>query len=191
MAGERYDATGDEIQPGGIPRGIEVLVKKAAVDPGFRALLLEKRADAAREIALDLDPAEAAMLVAIPASQLEAIIASTKVDDQVRPAFLGKAAAVMIAALGAGASACAPRIPEIERLSRIKGMTARISIMQQVLEKERGLAAAAEGPKEQKLHERRVRHIEDLLHKEKRAIQRARERRLRMYGTKGHGADRP
>ncbi|MHC4249686.1 MAG: hypothetical protein ACYS9X_11225 [Planctomycetota bacterium] len=191
MAGERYDATGDEIPPGGIPRGIEVLVKKAAVDPGFRALLLEKRADAARQIALELDPAEEAMLAAIPASQFEAIIASTKVDDQVRPAFLGRAAAVMIAALGAGASACAPRIPELERLSNIKGLTARIAITEEILEKERGLAAAAEDPKERRLHERRVSYLEGLLDKEKRAIQRARERRLRMYGTKGHRADRP
>ena len=85
-----------------LPRGIEVLVKKAAVDPEFRALLLEERAGAAGEIGLDLAPAEAAMLAAIPASQLEATISSTKVDEKVRPAFLGRAAALMIAALGVG-----------------------------------------------------------------------------------------
>ncbi|MHC4249684.1 MAG: hypothetical protein ACYS9X_11215 [Planctomycetota bacterium] len=85
-----------------LPRGIEVLVKKAAVDAGFKALLLEERAGAAAEINLELDPAEAAMLMAIPAAQLETIIAATKVDEKVRPAFLGKAAAVMVAALGVG-----------------------------------------------------------------------------------------
>ena len=94
------------MRAGSIPRGIEVLVKKAAVDAEFRALLLEERAEAAKEIALDLEPAEAAMLGAIPASQLEAIISSTKVDAKVRPAFLGKAAAVMIAALGVSGASC-------------------------------------------------------------------------------------
>ena len=89
--------------PDAIPRGIEVLVKKASVHPAFRALLLERRAGAAKEIDLTLDPAEAAILDAIPAAQLEAIIARTTVDPVSRAAFLGKAAAVMIAALGAGA----------------------------------------------------------------------------------------
>jgi hypothetical protein len=90
---------GDERE---LPRGIEVLVKKAAVDAEFKALLLEARAGAAKAIALDLDSAEAAMLAGIPAAQLEATISATKVDEKVRPAFLGKAAAVMVAALGVG-----------------------------------------------------------------------------------------
>jgi hypothetical protein len=85
----------------GIPRGIEVLVKKASVDPGFRKLLLEKRSEAAKEIGLELDPAEAAMLRGVPEAQLEAIIAQTTVSPMTRAAFLGRAAAVMLAALGA------------------------------------------------------------------------------------------
>ncbi|HPD16600.1 MAG TPA: hypothetical protein PLE19_16725 [Planctomycetota bacterium] len=89
--------------PGVVPRGIEVLVKKASVDPAFRAILLERRAGAAREIGLALTQAEAAMLGAIPAGQLDAIIARTTVDPMSRGAFLGKAAALMLAALGAGA----------------------------------------------------------------------------------------
>ena len=64
---------------GDIPRGIEVLVKKASVDAEFRKLLLEKRAEAAGEIGLVLDPAEAAMISAVPAVQLETIIAQTSV----------------------------------------------------------------------------------------------------------------
>ncbi len=83
-----------------IPRGIEVLVKKAAVDAEFHKLLLERRAEAAKEIGLVLDPAEAAMLASIPASLLEGIIARTTVSPISRAAFLGKAAAVMLAALG-------------------------------------------------------------------------------------------
>ncbi|MBM4035021.1 MAG: hypothetical protein FJ291_25035 [Planctomycetes bacterium] len=89
----------------GIPRGVEVLVKKAAVDPDFRALLLAKRAAAATEIGLELDPAEAAMLASLPASLLEGIIARTTVSPMSRAAFLGKAAAVMLAALGADLAA--------------------------------------------------------------------------------------
>jgi len=87
---------------GEVPRGIEILVKKASVDADFKRLLLEKRAEAAKEIALALEPAETMMLNAVPAAQLEAIIASTTVAPVSRAAFLGKAAAVMLAALGAG-----------------------------------------------------------------------------------------
>jgi acyl carrier protein len=85
----------------GIPRGVEVLVKKAAVDPEFRTLLLTARAEAAREIGLVLDPAEQAMLRAVGQSQLEAIIARTTVPQEHRRTFLGKAAAAMLAAIGA------------------------------------------------------------------------------------------
>ncbi len=88
-----------------IPRGVEVLIKKAAVDPAFKKVLLEKRAEAAETIALKLEPAEAAMLEAVPEEQLRAIIGRTKVSPSLRPAFLGYAAAAMLAALGAGAYA--------------------------------------------------------------------------------------
>jgi hypothetical protein len=91
---------------GAVPRGVEVLVKKAAVDPAFKKLLLEKRARAADDIALQLSPAEAAMLEAVPAEQLRAIIGNTKVSPRLRPAFLGYAASVMLAALGAATAAC-------------------------------------------------------------------------------------
>jgi hypothetical protein len=91
--------------PRHIPRGIEVLIKKAAVDPAFKKLLMEKRAGAAEAIALKLEPAEAAMLTAVPEAQLRAIVANTKVSPRLRPAFLGYAAGVMLAALGAAAYA--------------------------------------------------------------------------------------
>lgn len=64
----------------GIPRGIEVLIKKASVDPEFRTVLLEKRADAA--------------------AQIEKIIENAKVPDEYRRLFLGKVAAAMLAVLG-------------------------------------------------------------------------------------------
>lgn len=102
-----------------IPRGIEVLLKKAVVDSQFKAKLLAERSQAARQIGLQLDASEAAMLDVSPAAQLEAIIASTRVDPSKKPVFLGKAAAVMLAALGASAipsaaqevAGIAPRIP--------------------------------------------------------------------------------
>jgi hypothetical protein len=82
-----------------IPRGIEVLVRKAAVDPAFKALLLDDRVAAAEQIGLPLDPAEEMMLSAAPRVQLETIIAQTSVPEEHRRAFLGKAAAVMLAAM--------------------------------------------------------------------------------------------
>ncbi|MFB3893113.1 MAG: hypothetical protein ACE15C_13940 [Phycisphaerae bacterium] len=99
IVGGRPPGSGKGI--GEIPRGIEVLVKKASVDPAFKALLLARRSKAADEIGLLLEEAEALMLDVVPAAQLDAIIARTKVDRKVLPAFLGKAAAVMLVALGA------------------------------------------------------------------------------------------
>ena len=86
---------------GDIPHGIEVLVKKAAVDPVFRVLLLTHRAAAADQIGLKLEPTEVLMLDHVPAAHLEAIINRTKVDPSRHSAFLGKVAGVMLAALGA------------------------------------------------------------------------------------------
>jgi hypothetical protein len=80
-----------------IPRGIEVLVKKATIDPAFKTLLLDRRAAAAAEIGLALSAAEAALLTAASRAQLEAIIARTTVPAEHRRAFLGKAAAAMLA----------------------------------------------------------------------------------------------
>jgi hypothetical protein len=87
-----------------VPRGIEVLVKKASVDPAFKAILLERRAAAADEIGLQLQPAEAAMLAAIPREQLETIIANTNVPEEHRRVFFGRVAAAMLAAVGAAAA---------------------------------------------------------------------------------------
>jgi hypothetical protein len=98
IVGGRPPGSGQSVGP--IPRGIEVLVKKAAVDPEFKELLLQERAAAAEQIGLMLDPAEAMMLAAAPRVQLEAVIAQTSVPEEHRRAFLGKAAAAMLAAIG-------------------------------------------------------------------------------------------
>ena len=89
-----------------IPRGIEVLIKKASIDPAFRKLLLGKRAAAAEEIGLELAESETAMLKVIAVEQLDAIIECTSIAPATRRIFLGKAASVMLAALGAGVTGC-------------------------------------------------------------------------------------
>jgi hypothetical protein len=96
-------ADGSESQASSVPRGIEVLIKKAAIDAEFRAILLAEREAAAKRIGLTLTPAEVMLLRAIPTAQLEATISHTVVAPRTRNAFLGYTAAVMLAALGATA----------------------------------------------------------------------------------------
>ena len=98
---------GSGVPVGSIPRGVEILIQKAAVDPEFKALLLEKRSAAAAEIELTLQPAEAVMLDSVPAEQLEAIIAGTKVPEKTRRALLGTVTVATLAALGV-ISFCTP-----------------------------------------------------------------------------------
>jgi len=98
IVGGRPPGCGQPVGP--IPHGLEVLVKKAAIDPEFKKRLIEKRAQVAGEIGLTLEPAEAAMLSVIPSEQLESIISRTKVRPEHRSAFMGKVAAVMLGALG-------------------------------------------------------------------------------------------
>ncbi len=93
---------GSGVPLGAVPRGVEILIQKAAVDPEFKVLLLEKRSAAAAEIGLTLQPAEAAMLDSVPAEQLEAIIDKTKVPENTRRALLGTVTVATLAALGVG-----------------------------------------------------------------------------------------
>ena len=111
IVGGRPPGSGQPV--GEIPRGIDVMVAKASIDPDFRETLLAHRSKAADSIGLNLDPAEAAMLDIVPEAQLVAVIDRTKVHPKRRAAFLGRAASVMLAALGAGAilaGACAPTL---------------------------------------------------------------------------------
>lgn len=102
IVGGRPPGSGQPV--GNIPRGMEVLVKKAAVDPEFRALLLAQRDQVAQSIGLTLEPAEAMMLRGVPAAQLEKIIAETVVPEEHRRTFLGHAAVAMLALVAAVAS---------------------------------------------------------------------------------------
>jgi hypothetical protein len=81
-----------------VPRGIEVLLKKAAVDEAFKTVLLERPMAAAGAIGLKLGDTEATMLRAVPAAQLEDMVAHTEVPTAARPAFMGSDAAAMLRA---------------------------------------------------------------------------------------------
>jgi len=98
IVGGRPPGSGQPI--GAIPRGIEVLVKKAAVDEEFRRLLLDDPNQAAMSIELELEPVESAMLKTFPKEQLAVIIDKTEVPQLHRRAFLGQSAATMVALLG-------------------------------------------------------------------------------------------
>jgi hypothetical protein len=91
---------------GNVPRGIEVLLKKAAIDKEFRELLLNDPEAAAGSIALELTPVEQAMLKAMPAEHLAVIINQTEVPQPQRRAFLGTAAAAMLAVLTGSLIGC-------------------------------------------------------------------------------------
>jgi hypothetical protein len=104
IVGGRPPGSGQPL--GSVPRGIEVLVKKASIDPAFREALLSRRAAAADEIGLRLDNVEAMMLTAAPREQLETVIASATVPEEHRRAFLGHVAAAMLAAIGVATAGC-------------------------------------------------------------------------------------
>ncbi len=59
---------------GGPPRGIESLLRRAAADPEFRRMLLDRRDEAARTFGWTLEPAEAEMLRSVPSEQLDRVI---------------------------------------------------------------------------------------------------------------------
>lgn len=105
IVGGRPPGSGKPI--GDVPRGIEVLVKKASVDPEFEQRLMNDPLGAAAEIELPLEPVERAMLGAVSQSQLQAIIKATVVPESHRRAFMGTTAAAMLIVLGGQAAGTA------------------------------------------------------------------------------------
>jgi hypothetical protein len=87
---------------GEIPRGIDVLILKASVDPAFRELLGRDWRSAAASIGLDLAEAERAVLRSVPGSVLVDMSLRVRVPNDHRPVFLGKVAAAMLALLAGG-----------------------------------------------------------------------------------------
>jgi hypothetical protein len=98
MEPEKKSKEPGEQNIGSIPVGIDVLIKKASIDPEFRQILLEKRGEAACEIGLELTETEQKMLSSISLEQLEKIIDNTKVKPENRNIFRGKAVKLMLAA---------------------------------------------------------------------------------------------
>jgi hypothetical protein len=79
------------------PRGVEILLKKARVDPPFRALFETDALAAAASIGLELSDAEAAVLASTPAETLRTMVAHTFVPRHHVPTFLSRNAAAMLA----------------------------------------------------------------------------------------------
>jgi len=104
IVGGRPPADGRQLQT--VPRGLEVLLKKAAVDAGFRGILLADPERAALAIDLQLTSVERSLLRAIGHDAFGQMVANVRVPRRQRPAFLGQAAAVMLAALGVGVTGC-------------------------------------------------------------------------------------
>ena len=98
IVGGRPPGSGQPV--GQIPRGIEVLLKKAAVDKKFRELLFDDPSRAVASIELELEPVESAMLQTFPKEHLSAIVEQTDVPEMYRRTFLGKSAAAMVLLLG-------------------------------------------------------------------------------------------
>jgi len=78
------------------PRGIEVLLKKATVDPGFRELLLRDPFAAADSIELSLQDSERRILVNTPKAVLAAMIRNTFVPRQHAASFLRQKAPALL-----------------------------------------------------------------------------------------------
>lgn len=108
--------TGQVSLGGNVPRAMEALLKKAAVDPRFLEELVSKRSRLATDCGVVLDPAEVTMLDGAPEPQLRAIVAGVQVpEDQTR--ILSGASSTAIVALlaqlafGQGGAVAAPQSP--------------------------------------------------------------------------------
>lgn len=87
--------------PADLPRNVELLLKKAAVDPPFRAQLLAQPAATAAAYGLQLSPSESALLAAASAEQLEAAIRALVVPPALHEALRHGTPAAAAAALEA------------------------------------------------------------------------------------------
>jgi hypothetical protein len=88
-----------------IPRGIEVLLKKASLDAEFRSRLLRERSRSAQAIGLKLEETEADILEALPENSLQSMINKTMVPTAQQGIFRGYVAALMLAAVGVALAA--------------------------------------------------------------------------------------
>jgi hypothetical protein len=74
-----------------MPRGVEMLLKMAAIDPAFRQRLIRMRGKASRTLGFKLTFSEARILKSVPEDQLQAMIDAMPVSDDERNALLSMA----------------------------------------------------------------------------------------------------
>lgn len=127
--GERPDDQGHTIVGGrpeagrslrsDIPRGLEFLVKKAAVDPEFKREFLQKRDRLIDELNIPLDASEKAMLACVSPEHLEKMINATRVPPSQHKALAKASTAAMIALLTHLAFAPVPGRAETQEISPI------------------------------------------------------------------------
>jgi hypothetical protein len=108
IVGARPVARGQVVRD--IPRGLEVLLKKASLDSEFRCQLLRERSQVAHAIGLELDETETAILEALPENNLQSMIDKTVVPPSQHGVFRGYTAALMLAAVGVALSADAQTV---------------------------------------------------------------------------------
>ena len=82
--------------PDGFPRGIEILLKKAKVDPEFQDFLLQDPVAAARGIELDISDNEKKILANTPSETIERMVENTFVPKQHVSTFLNAKTAAML-----------------------------------------------------------------------------------------------
>ena len=82
--------------PDGYPRRIEILLKKAKVDPEFRRLFLQDPLAAARVIELDVSDNEKKILLNIPGDIIGKMVENTFVPKHHVSTFLGATTAAML-----------------------------------------------------------------------------------------------
>lgn len=90
------------------PPGIDVLLRKASVDPAFRVRLRADPEAASASIRLVLTPTERAILAAISTEELERSIDAVFVPETQRPIFRAAKAAAMVAVVLGVVVACGP-----------------------------------------------------------------------------------
>lgn len=80
-----------------IPRGLELLIKRASIDSDFRKDLLQKRVELLEELNINLDETEKGMLACVPEEHLARMIDATEVPAAQRKAISSGSVAAMIA----------------------------------------------------------------------------------------------
>jgi hypothetical protein len=128
----------------GFPRGIEILLKKAKVDPRFRKLLLQDPVAASRSIELSLEDSEKKILLNTPGEVIEKMVESSFVPKHHVSTFMNARAAAMLSLVlatsvlvpgHASAGVEATPEPDQEQLeSKEQLIKARMAIIQEALE---------------------------------------------------------